>query len=59
MIFIILVCSALNKNGEKVENPFKSSLFRRSVGIEALEKRIKSKSLRQHRFMPVPSPLVD
>jgi hypothetical protein len=28
------------KNGEKVGNPFKSSLFGKSVGIEALEKRI-------------------
>jgi hypothetical protein len=36
-----LVYSALNDKGEKVGNPFKSSLFGKSVGIEALEKRIK------------------
>jgi hypothetical protein len=35
-----LVYSALNGKGEKVGNPFKSSLFGKSVGIEALEKRI-------------------
>jgi hypothetical protein len=35
-----LVYSALDENGEKVGNPFKSSLFGKSVGIEALEKRI-------------------
>ena len=35
-----LVYSALNEQGEKVGNPFKSSLFGKSVGIEALEKRI-------------------
>ena len=35
-----LVYSALNNQGEKVGNPFKSSLFGKSVGIEALEKRI-------------------
>lgn len=35
-----LVYSALNDQGEKVGNPFKSSLFGKSVGIEALEKRI-------------------
>jgi hypothetical protein len=35
-----LVYSALNDRGEKVGNPFKSSLFGKSVGIEALEKRI-------------------
>jgi hypothetical protein len=35
-----LVYSALNKKGEKVGTPFKSSLFGKSVGIEALEKRI-------------------
>jgi hypothetical protein len=35
-----IVYSALNDKGEKVGNPFKSSLFGRSVGIEALEKRI-------------------
>jgi hypothetical protein len=35
-----LVYSALDENGEKVGNPFKSSLFGRSVGVEALEKRI-------------------
>ena len=35
-----LVYSALNSKGEKVGNPFKSSLFGKSVGIEALEKRI-------------------
>jgi hypothetical protein len=35
-----LVYSALNDKGEKLGNPFKSSLFGKSVGIEALEKRI-------------------
>ncbi|MDR0506837.1 MAG: relaxase/mobilization nuclease domain-containing protein [Dysgonamonadaceae bacterium] len=35
-----LVYSALNGKGEKVGNPFKSSLFGKSVGIEALEKSI-------------------
>jgi hypothetical protein len=35
-----LVYSALNKKGEKVGNPFKSSLFGKSAGMEALEKRI-------------------
>lgn len=35
-----LVYSALNNKGEKVCNPFKSSLFGKTVGIDALEKRI-------------------
>ncbi|GHU63635.1 mobilization protein [Bacteroidia bacterium] len=35
-----LIYSALNKKGEKTGNPFKSSLFGKSVGIEALEKRM-------------------
>jgi hypothetical protein len=35
-----LVYSALNDTGEKVVNPFKSSLFRKSTGMEALEKCI-------------------
>jgi hypothetical protein len=35
-----LVYSALNEKGEKVGNPFKSSLFGKSTGMEALEKRI-------------------
>jgi hypothetical protein len=35
-----LVYSPLNDKGEKVGNPFKSSLFGKSVGIDALEKRI-------------------
>lgn len=35
-----LVYSALNDKGEKVGNPFKSSLFGKNVGINALEKRI-------------------
>ena len=35
-----LIYSALNGKGEKTGNPFKSSLFGKSVGIEALEKRI-------------------
>jgi hypothetical protein len=35
-----LIYSALNDKGEKVGNPFKSSLFGKSVGIEALEKRM-------------------
>jgi hypothetical protein len=35
-----LVYSALDGKGEKVGNPFKSSLFGTSVGPEALEKRI-------------------
>ncbi|MDR2057382.1 MAG: relaxase/mobilization nuclease domain-containing protein [Dysgonamonadaceae bacterium] len=50
-----LVYSALNNKGEKVGNPFKSSLFGKSVGMEALEKRIeksaeiiKSKGLKEH-----------
>ncbi|GAB6013511.1 conjugal transfer protein MobB [Viscerimonas tarda] len=49
-----LIYSALNKKGEKTGNPFKSSLFGKSVGIEALEKRmeqsaeiIKSKHLKE------------
>jgi hypothetical protein len=49
-----LVYSALNDKGEKVGNPFKSSLFGKSVGMEALEKRIeksteiiKSKELKE------------
>ena len=35
-----LVYSVLNEKGEKVGTHFKSSLFGKSVGIEALEKRI-------------------
>jgi len=35
-----LVYSALNEKGEKAGNPFKSSLFGKSVGMDALEKRI-------------------
>lgn len=35
-----LVYSILNKSGEKVGNPFKASLIGRTVGYEALEKRI-------------------
>ena len=35
-----LLYFALNEKGEKVGSPFKSSLFGKSVGIEALEKRI-------------------
>ena len=35
-----LIYSALNNKGEKVGNPFKSSLFGKSVGIDELEKRI-------------------
>ncbi len=35
-----LIYSALNNKGEKVGNPFKSSLFGKSVGIDGLEKRI-------------------
>jgi len=35
-----IVYSALNDRGEKVGTPFKSSLFGKSVGIEALEKHI-------------------
>ncbi|MDR0540813.1 MAG: relaxase/mobilization nuclease domain-containing protein [Dysgonamonadaceae bacterium] len=35
-----LVYSALNEKGEKTGSPFKSSLFGKSVGMEALEKRI-------------------
>lgn len=34
-----LVYSALNDKGEKVGNPFKSSLFGKSVGFNAIEKR--------------------
>ena len=47
-----LVYSVIDVNGEKVGNPFKSSLFSKSVGYEALQKkaaaskqRIKDKSL--------------
>jgi len=36
-----LVYFALDKNGEKAGTPFKSSLFGKNVGIEALEKHIK------------------
>jgi hypothetical protein len=35
-----LIYSALNDKGEKTGNPFKSSLFGKSAGIDALEKRI-------------------
>ena len=35
-----LVYSALNDHGEKVGNPFSASSFGKSVGIEAIEKRI-------------------
>ncbi|MDR0349239.1 MAG: relaxase/mobilization nuclease domain-containing protein [Tannerella sp.] len=49
-----VVYSALNDKGEKVSNPFKSSLFGKSIGMEALEKRIeksaeiiKSKGLKE------------
>ena len=35
-----LIYSALNDKGKKVGNPFKSSLFGKSVGIDLLEKRI-------------------
>ena len=35
-----LVYSVLNKKGEKVGNPFKSSLFGKSVGCDALYKRM-------------------
>lgn len=35
-----LVYSALNKHGEKVGNPFNASSFGKSVGIDALEKRM-------------------
>ena len=47
-----LVYSVIGANGEKVGNPFKSSLFGKSIGYEALQKkataskqRIKDKSL--------------
>jgi hypothetical protein len=50
-----LVYSALNDTGEKAGNPFKSSLFGKSTGMEALEKRIeksveiiKNKGLKEH-----------
>jgi len=49
-----LIYSALNNKGENVGNPFKSSLFGKSVGIDSLEKRtlksaeiIKSKGLKE------------
>jgi hypothetical protein len=49
-----LIYSALNEKGEKVGNPFKSSLIGKSAGIEALEKRfeksaeiIKQKGLKE------------
>jgi hypothetical protein len=35
-----IVYSALNDSREKVGNPFKSSLFGKSVGVDTLEKRI-------------------
>lgn len=35
-----LVYSVLNANGEKVGNPFKSSLFGKSVGYDALQKKM-------------------
>jgi hypothetical protein len=35
-----LIYSALNEKGEKTGNPFKSSLFGKSVGIEALAKHM-------------------
>lgn len=35
-----LVYSALNDKGEKAGNPFRASLFGKSVGIDALEKRM-------------------
>ncbi|KAA6310733.1 hypothetical protein EZS27_038016 [termite gut metagenome] len=35
-----LIYSTLSDKGEKVGNPFKSSLFGKIVGIPALEKRI-------------------
>ena len=37
-----LVYSALNEKGEKVGAPFKSSLYGKSVGLEALEKRMQT-----------------
>ena len=49
-----LIYFALNQRGEKVGHPFKSSLFGKSVGIDALEKRmeksaeiIKNKGLKE------------
>jgi len=49
-----LIYSALNGKGEKAGNPFKSSLFGKNVGIDALEKRtlksteiIKNKGLKE------------
>jgi hypothetical protein len=45
-----LVYSALNSTGEKVGNPFNASSFGKSVGIDALEKRIeKSVEIIRHR----------
>ena len=35
-----LVYSVLNENGEKIGNPFKSSLFGKSVGYDALQKKM-------------------
>jgi hypothetical protein len=40
-----LVYSALDERGEKAGTPFKSSLFGKSVGIEALEKRIEKSTV--------------
>jgi hypothetical protein len=42
----------LDSKGEKVGNPFKSSLFGKSVGMEALEKRIEKSAevIRQKRL---------
>ena len=40
-----LIYSALNERGEKVGSPFKSSLFGKAVGIEALEKHIEKSTV--------------
>jgi hypothetical protein len=47
-----LVYSALNDKGEKVGHPFRSSLFGKSVGVEALENRMEqsAKIIREKRL---------
>jgi len=59
-----LVYSALNSKGEKVGNPFNASSFGKSVGIDALEKRIeksveiiKQKGLKDHSKKAIASAL--
>lgn len=55
-----MLYSALDSEGNKVDNPLKSSVFGKMVGYDGLEKqmlksteRIKSKNLKAHRFNAV------